>query len=43
MFKTGKHLTRAEKRLIQRRRANLIGICAILVILAAGVVVGWML
>lgn len=43
MFKTGKHLTRAEKRAIQRRRANLLGVVVILALVATGVVLraGW--
>ena len=43
MFKTGKHLTRAERRLIQRRRANLIGISIIVALVAAGAALGWVL
>lgn len=40
MFAIGKHLTREEKRLIQRRRANVIGGCMILALIAVGVILG---
>lgn len=43
MFKIGKRLTRAEKRLVQRRRANLIGAGMIVALVATGVLLGWML
>ena len=41
MFKTGKHLTREEKRRIQRHRANLLGLAAIVVLIAAGFALGF--
>jgi IS30 family transposase len=43
MFEIGKHLTREERRKIQRFRANLISIGMIAALVLTGVLIGWSL